>query len=69
MDDGRDSEQDRDGDSEAVASLVGEQLRSARAGVFRAYLHAQDQARELAAEDDDARRPAAEQRFVRRRAS
>jgi hypothetical protein len=67
--DGRDSEQDGEGRSEALASLVGEQLRNARAGVFRAYLQSQDKARELAAADDDTRRPAAEQRFKRRRAS
>ncbi|HWI72699.1 MAG TPA: hypothetical protein VNT55_12160 [Baekduia sp.] len=69
MSDGRDSEQDRDGGEEAVTALVGEQLRAARAEVFRAYLQAQDKARALAGDEDDARRAAAGQRFQRRRGS
>jgi hypothetical protein len=69
--DRRDSERDGGDDddrTEAVTELVGEQLRAARAEVFRAYLQAQDKARALADAEDDTRRPAAGQRFKRRRA-
>ncbi|HWI70518.1 MAG TPA: hypothetical protein VNT55_01085 [Baekduia sp.] len=69
MSDGRDSERDRDGGEEAVTALVGQQLRAARAEVFRAYLQAQDKARALAGDEDDAPRSAAGQRFQRRRGS
>jgi hypothetical protein len=57
----------RDGQAEAVTALVGEQLRAARAEVFRAYLHSRDKARALL-EDEDDRTPrrATEQRFERR---
>jgi hypothetical protein len=56
-----------DGQAEAVTALVGEQLRAARAEVFRAYLQSRDKARALLAdEDDQTPRRAPEQRFERR---
>jgi hypothetical protein len=58
----------RDGPGEAVSTLVGEQLRAARAEVFRAYLQAQAKARALG-DDEDAGTAAREARFERRRAS
>jgi hypothetical protein len=57
----------RDGPGEAVGALVGEQLRAARAEVFRAYLQARDKARALG--DEDAGAAARDARFERRRAS
>jgi F0F1-type ATP synthase membrane subunit b/b' len=44
-------EQHRDDKAEAAQAQVGEQLRAARAGVFRAYLHARDRARTLVDEE------------------
>jgi F0F1-type ATP synthase membrane subunit b/b' len=45
-------DQQRRGDqAEAVQALVGEQLRTARAEVFRAYLQARERARTLAEEE------------------
>jgi hypothetical protein len=58
----------RDGPDEAVGARMGEELRTARAEVFRAYLRARDKARALDDEDDgDA--PDRDRRFERRRAS
>jgi hypothetical protein len=67
--DGDDSGHGSDGRTDAVADLVGEQLRTARAEVFRAYLQSRDKARALLDDEDDARRRAVEQRFERRRPS
>jgi hypothetical protein len=58
----------RDGPGEAVSTLVGEQLRAARAEVFQAYLRARDKARALS-DDEDAGSAARDGRFERRRAS
>jgi F0F1-type ATP synthase membrane subunit b/b' len=44
-------EQRRGEQAEAAQALVGEQLRSARAEVFRAYLRARERARTLAEEE------------------
>jgi F0F1-type ATP synthase membrane subunit b/b' len=44
-------EQRRGEQAEAVQALVGEQLRVARAGVFRAYLQARERARTLVEEE------------------
>jgi hypothetical protein len=44
-------EQRRGDQAEAVQVLVGEQLRAARAGVFRAYLQASERARTLVEEE------------------
>lgn len=57
MSDPPDNDPDRDGDGDGRAEavtvgLVGEQLRAARAEVFRAYLQAQDKARGLVEEED-----------------
>jgi F0F1-type ATP synthase membrane subunit b/b' len=43
--------QHRDDPAEAVQALVGEQLRAARAEVFRAYLQSREQARTLVEEE------------------
>jgi F0F1-type ATP synthase membrane subunit b/b' len=43
--------QQRDDQAEAAQALVGEQLRVARAEVFRAYLQAREQARALVDEE------------------
>jgi F0F1-type ATP synthase membrane subunit b/b' len=48
-----DDEQRRGDQADAVQALVGEQLRAARAEVFRAYLQARDRARELVEEERD----------------
>jgi hypothetical protein len=51
-------ERRRDDDGQAaaaVSTLVGEQLRAARAEVFRAYLQSRDKAQALADEQDDGR--------------
>lgn len=58
----------RDGPDEAVSTLVGEQLRAARAEVFRAYRRASEKARAL--DDDEAAGTAGRDgRFERRDAS
>jgi hypothetical protein len=47
-------EEHHDGEqAEAVRTLVGEQLRAARAEVFRAYLKSREQARGLVEEERD----------------
>lgn len=44
-------EEYRDDQAQAVQALVGEQLRAARAEVFRAYLQARERARALVEEE------------------
>jgi hypothetical protein len=65
--DGSPHEQRRDGQADAVTTLVGEQLRTARTEVFRAYQQAREKARALV--DDERSGPRADDRPPRRRAS
>ena len=46
-----DEAQPRNDQADAVTALMGEQLRAARAEVFRAYLEARDHARALVDEE------------------
>jgi hypothetical protein len=64
----RDERDGRDGPGEAVSTLVGEQLRAARAEVFRAYLRATEKARALG-DDEDAGTSHRDGRFEHRHAS
>lgn len=64
----RDERDGRDGPDEAVSTLVGEQLRAARAEVFRAYRRASEKARALG-DDEDAGAAGREDRFEHRDAS
>ncbi|MCW2985591.1 MAG: hypothetical protein JWR63_3161 [Conexibacter sp.] len=60
-------EQPRDGQADAVSTLVDEQVRAARSEVFRAYEQAREKARALGADERPA--PRADDRPPRRRAS
>ena len=64
----RDERDGRDGPDEVVSTLVGEQLRAARAEVFRAYLQATEKARALG-DDEDAGAAGRDGRFERGDAS